>query len=154
MKIYLIQHAEAKTKEEDVKRGLSEIGIENISKISDYIKNNNIMNLEKIYCSNKKRAKQTAEILAKKLNLIDKIEEVKDLNPKSDIKIWVEKLNKMDNIALIGHLPHLNKLASFLISGDSERTMINFQNAAVLCLEESEEEYSWIIKWYLTKDLI
>jgi phosphohistidine phosphatase len=39
---------------------------------------------------------------------------------------------------LVGHLPHLARLAAMLISGDKERSVINFQMGGVVRLRRME----------------
>ncbi|MCZ2845213.1 MAG: histidine phosphatase family protein [Candidatus Bathyarchaeota archaeon] len=67
MKLYLVQHAEAKQEEEDPARPLSEKGWENLDKISDFLKGKDIK-VSKIFHSGKLRAKQTAEKLSEAID--------------------------------------------------------------------------------------
>ena len=64
---------------------------------------------------------------------------------------------------LVGHLPHLKKLASYLIAGDETIRVILFRNGAVNCLERrgdgqpvsgAEEVDRWSVRWIMTPELI
>ena len=49
---------------------------------------------------------------------------------------------------LVGHLPFLSRLASYLVTGDPERPIFQFQNAGIVCLSRTGE--GWAIKWSLS----
>lgn len=66
MKLYLVQHGEAKRKEEDPSRPLTNKGIKDAEKVAKYISKLEVK-AKKIFHSGKLRAKQTAEIYAKHL---------------------------------------------------------------------------------------
>jgi len=52
---------------------------------------------------------------------------------------------------LVGHLPHLQRLAGLLLSGDAEREVIRFRNGGVICLEKTEQ--GWAICWQVNPTL-
>jgi len=54
---------------------------------------------------------------------------------------------------LVGHLPHLSRLASRLICGDEERKVVSFQMGGVVCLER-DAEGNWSVRWALTPELV
>ena len=64
MKLYLVQHAKAAPKEVDQQRPLTEEGLRDIQKIAGFIKPMNLC-VDYLWHSGKKRAAQTAEVLAK-----------------------------------------------------------------------------------------
>lgn len=68
MRLYLVQHGEAKKEEEDPLRPLSERGREDVQRVAKYVEKLDIK-ASIIFHSGKLRAKQTAEILAEKLNI-------------------------------------------------------------------------------------
>jgi len=67
MNLYLVQHAEAKRKEEDPERPLSEKGRVDIRKVAVYIAGHINIKVSAIIHSGKTRARQTAEALAEYL---------------------------------------------------------------------------------------
>lgn len=54
-------------------------------------------------------------------------------------------------LMLVGHLPHLSRLASALLVGDPGKEIIRFRMGAIVCL--SKTEGGWVVKWILTPEL-
>jgi phosphohistidine phosphatase len=63
MLLYLVQHAESLSKEEDPTQSLSEKGMKDIKKVANYVAGLNIK-INQIFHSEKLRALQTAQILS------------------------------------------------------------------------------------------
>lgn len=109
MILYLVQHARAKSKEEDPKRPLSGDGVVEINKMASYLANLNIK-VEEVFHSSKLRAKQTAEVLTVKIQPEGRLSEIEGLLPLNDPGIWEKRVAQINrNIVLVGHLPHLSK---------------------------------------------
>lgn len=139
--------------EEDPARPLSEKGCKDIDKISNFLKGKGIW-VSKIFHSGKLRAKQTSEKLFEAINPSDGIIETDGLSSLDDPKIWVERLEKEENdIMIIGHLPHLSKLASLLLIADTRLEVIRFKMGGVICIEKNQER-KWSIQWMVTPDII
>ncbi len=153
MYLYLIQHAEAKSKEKDPGRGLTESGKKTMERISDFFSRLK-PEIYVIWHSGKKRAEQTAEILAASLGLKNRLITHTNLGPGDDISPVKKKIEKTkkNNIAIVGHLPYLNRLASILLSGDETMDMIRFRNAGIVCLVR--DDTGWKLSWMLTPDLL
>lgn len=152
MNLYLVQHAQAKPKEEDPDRPLSEKGTADIKKVALYVAANCGINVKKICHSGKLRAAQTAGILAGHLNVLTQ-EKVEALSPMDDPAVWAEKLRSKDeDMMLVGHLPHMAKLATALLCGDGENPMIQFQMGCILAL--TREENLWAVQWMIVPDII
>lgn len=151
MKLYLIQHGEAKTEIEDPERSLTLKGEQEVRKVSNVAKMLNIF-VPKIYHSGKLRAKQTAEILGEALKT--SVEQSDGLNPLDNFKPWSERISKStEDIMIVGHLPFLEKLASYLLCGDENARLILFRYGAIVCLEQKEDK-GWAVKWILTPEMI
>ena len=153
MKLYLIQHALAKSKEEDPERGLTDEGIASTKRISEYFGKMS-PNIHVIWCSAKERARQTAKILAESLNIKDRILEHTGLAPNDVVENIMKKLEKIqrNNIAMVGHLPHLSRLASKLLTGSENLEVVQFINSGIACLERDESV--WRVVWVITPDII
>ncbi len=144
-----MQHGKSNPEDIDPKKSLSDEGKRETQKIAIYLSEINLKPYEIIH-STKLRAKQTADIIAKILK-IDNVKEVEGLNPLDDPGIWYEKIKNIENdIMIIGHLPHLSRLASLLLKSNEE--IIKFRYSGVLCLEKEDSQYK--IRWYITPDLI
>ncbi|MBF0343437.1 MAG: phosphohistidine phosphatase SixA [Nitrospirae bacterium] len=152
MYLYLIQHGQAKSEEEDPQRPLNDAGIENIKKTATFLLRNNIK-IDKIYHSNKLRAIQTAKVLNDTLKPINGVFETDGLLPLDAPTIWSERLKSIDSsAALVGHLPHLSKLASLLLCNKTDTDIIAFKMAGVVCLSKNEQNL-WLIEWMIPPNL-
>jgi phosphohistidine phosphatase len=101
----------------------------------------------------KLRARQTAEIWAEYLPDIA-IVEGEDLDPKAPSEIWRERLGgETDDVLLVGHLPHLARLAALLLCGNDGRDVVMVQNAGLICLEQRERG-GWSLRWALTPEIV
>jgi len=50
---------------------------------------------------------------------------------------------------VVGHLPFMARLASYLILGQIEPPVIRFQNSGIVCLERLADVSGWQIIWAL-----
>jgi phosphohistidine phosphatase len=149
MRLYLVQHAEAKREEEDPARPLTEAGAETVRRMVELLVQKGIQ-VGRALHSGKTRALQTAEILAEKLGA--KLEQTDALEPLADARVWAKRLEEMDeNLMLVGHMPHLEKLSSRLLI-KAEGLKIGFKPGSVACLQREAE--GWSLVWLITPDLI
>jgi len=153
MKLYLIQHGEAKSEVEDPERSLTARGEKEVMNVSKVAFGLNIRP-SKVYHSGKLRAKQTAEIIAGTLKIPDLlVQSVQGLNPNDDIHPWAERFSKeKEDLMLIGHLPFLEKLTSFLLCGNENARAVLFRYGAIVCLDQKEDK-GWAIRWILTPEM-
>jgi len=136
MKLYLVQHGEARSEAEDPERSLTVRGEEETRKISGAAKRLGICP-SRIYHSGKKRAKQTAGIIAGTFDL--SVQLGQGLNPNDDVRPWAERISReAEDLMIVGHLPFLEKLASFLVCGDEGAKALVFRYSAIVCLEKKE----------------
>lgn len=54
---------------------------------------------------------------------------------------------------LVGHYPHLVKLASLLLSGDAGALVMGLESGGFLCLER-EEEGTWSVRWMVGPSIV
>jgi phosphohistidine phosphatase len=150
MKLFLVQHAESKHKEQDTTRPLSEKGWKTIKKMAKHAEEQLQIGVTQICHSGKLRARQTAEVLAEYLNPPKGMIADENLQPLADPKIWKERLvETTKEIMLVGHLPHLSKLTSLLLVGDEYKEVVAFTMAGIACLERDQQRH-WSIQWVLT----
>jgi phosphohistidine phosphatase len=148
MKLYLVQHGKAESEEVHPDRPLTAEGLDDVRKMASVIGSLKTVTVSAIYYSGKIRAEQTAKIFANHLGEPG-MEASDGLSPMDDIHIWADRLlSQTQNIMLVGHLPHLSKLASLLLCGDQDAGIIAFQNAGIACLTRDEYR-SWSINWIL-----
>lgn len=152
MDVYLVQHGESKLETEDPERALTERGRDEVSHVAHHVANAGLV-VSKILHSGKLRARQTAEILAHHLRPKGGISERKGLSPLDEPQGAVRILEENgDGVMIVGHLPHLSRLASSLIVEDPSRELIRFRNGGVVCLSKSEGK--WVIRWIVTPELV
>jgi len=148
MTLYLVQHAEARSKEEDPSRSLSDEGRENITKVAAFVKGLKI-EVRHILHSGKMRALQTAQILEEYIQSERGVAEADGLAPMDDPGIWSVRLAEMsENTMIVGHLPHLGKLSTLLLCGSKEKDIISFQMGNIFCLKRSAEG-NWMVEWLI-----
>lgn len=153
MKVYLVQHCEAKREEEDPSRPLTEKGLSDARKVAKYAAEVIKLKVSKILHSRKLRAKQTAEIFSEFLKP-EACSEADNLDPLADPRKWAEKLNsEEEDLIIVGHLPHLSKLTSLLILGDQEREIVKFKMGGIVCLERLRPA-SWVLLWAITPEIL
>ena len=153
MKLYLIRHTQPKNAEEDPLRPLSDEGRETMKRVSEYAARLDLP-LSEIWHSRKLRAKETAAILAESLGITHKMKECDGLSPNDEvIPVRNQLREEKENIAIVGHLPFLLKLASLLLCGSEEAALINFKMGSMVCLDRDNDGY-WAMDWMITPDII
>jgi len=153
MNLYLVQHGEALSSDEDASRPLSEAGALHTRRVGDYLYRENKPVIPEILHSGKQRAAQTAELLAGSLHAFF-VAAAPDLMPNDDPGLWAERLKtRGGDLMLVGHLPHLQRLAGLLLSGDVAAEPVRFTNSCVLCLCRDEKAV-WRVQWMVTPDTV
>lgn len=149
MALFLVQHGKSLPEEQDPERGLSSEGIADVERIATVARGYGV-NVAIIKHSGKKRARQTAEIFAAALRPEKGVEEAAGLNPLDDVTAFAAAINNEDNVMLVGHLPFMERLTSYLIVGSPDKTLFKFQNGGIVCLDQDPRSSSWFIKWSLS----
>jgi len=152
MSLYLVQHGKAFPEEIDPSRPLTEEGKEEVERIACFAARSSLF-VSQILHSGKLRAKQTAELLAKHLNPPLGLTEKKGLGPNDDVRKLSIIREVTQNIMIVGHLPFLGKLVSYLILDNPDKEIIQFQNGGIVCLDINPNSGSWYIKWVITPEL-
>jgi phosphohistidine phosphatase len=153
MFLYLVQHAEAKREAEDPERDLTEKGRLDIESVAHHLKRLKVQ-VRQIFHSGKTRAQSTANVLARHFKPPAGVSEAPGLAPLDDPEIWADRLAKMDeDLLLVGHLPHLGRLATMLMSGDKEKSIINFQMGGAVRLRRMEAG-QWAVDWMIVPEII
>jgi phosphohistidine phosphatase len=151
--VVLVRHGDAMSKEEDPRRPLSAIGREHVEKVAGLVAGIGL-ELKEVRHSGKGRARETAEIFAEGVGVTSvRVREASGLNPKDDVEVIAEQLKTEGrSVALVGHLPFMGRLASRLLSGDSERVQLRFQDAG--CLLVTRVEGGWRLDGFVNHELL
>jgi len=148
MALYLIQHGKSLPKDQDPDQGLSEEGTAETERMANLAKDHGVT-VSQIRHSAKTRARQTAEIFARTLNPKQGIQEVSGIKPLDDVAAYAAKIDPDENVMLAGHLPFMERITSYLITGSIDQTVFKFQNSGIVCLDTDPEKQGWVIVWTL-----
>lgn len=152
MALFLVQHGKSLPKEVDADRSLSEEGKETVARIAEVAAGYNVF-VSMIKHSGKMRAKQTADIMASFLEPEKGVQETGGLDPLDDVVAVAEKITGKEDVMLVGHLPFMERLVSYLITGSIEITVFKFQNGGIVCLDRDQDRGLWYIKWVLMPEI-
>jgi phosphohistidine phosphatase len=148
MALYLVQHGKSLPKDQAPDQGLSREGVADVERIASVARGYGVR-VAAIKHSGKKRARQTAEIFSSALDPEAGVEEISGINPLDDITAFAPSLGADDNVMLVGHLPFMERLTSYLITGAADTLVFKFQNGGIVCLDQDPDHKSWYIKWTL-----
>lgn len=147
--IYFSQHGLALDKAENTDRPLSVDGIKQTKDVANQLKSANVP-VSCVFHSGKLRAQQTAEIFSSSLN-ISSVTKLSGMSPMDDCRILIDNLST-DHALYVGHLPHLDKVVSSLLTRSESAQVIAFKNSGVVCLKNEQNIFS--IGWYLTPQFV
>jgi phosphohistidine phosphatase len=148
MALYLVQHGKSLPKDVDPDQGLSEEGVAETKRIADVAANYGVK-VSQIKHSVKTRAYKTAEIFASALNPAGGIVEVGGLKPMDDVISFAAAIEPDENTMLVGHLPFMERMTAYLVTGITDKPVFKFQNSGIVCLNKDPDIGSWVIVWTL-----
>ena len=148
MALYLVQHGKSLPKDQDPDQGLSAEGIAETERIAK-LAGDAGFSVSQIKHSVKTRARQTAEIFAGALKPKQGIREVGGIRPLDDVAEYAANIDPIEDIMLVGHLPFMERMTSFLITGSTDKPVFKFQNSGIVCLDKDPEAQAWVIRWAL-----
>ena len=147
MDFYLARHGEAVADLIDPKRPLTRAGRDDVERVARLAAEKAVQ-VSVIYHSGILRAGQTAEIFAAHLEPKGGLATLSGLRPEDDPALAAAQLAVSRSPAmLVGHLPHMNRLAALLAQGDAEGDSIKFIPAMMACY--SREGSLWKLNWTL-----
>lgn len=141
MLIYLVRHAIAEERElrvglPDEERRLTDKGVRRMRKAVEGLAAIEV-EIDSIWTSPLRRAKETAELLAELPTFDGDIKEVRELEPGGDLNGVIKRLIGVGHglrVALVGHEPDMSMLMMRLI-GAADEDGAGFKKGAVACLE-------------------
>ncbi len=155
MDLYLLRHGEAEPRSASVAEASRQLTAKGRSDVGRVITRAQTAKVKPdlILSSPYARARQTADIAAKLLKV--KVEESRHLLPSVEPHlIWDELREHADaaQIILVGHEPHMSRLASFLLM---TILAIDFKKGALLRVqvENPPAQPHGVLKWILTPKL-
>lgn len=151
MKLYLVQHGIQNEPEVDPEKGLSYKGVNDIQNLGAFLQGTKI-SVPEIYHSPKKRARETAEILAEALDDAA-LKEIENITPMDPVDPLADEVNARDkDLMVVGHLPYLGKLSGKLLADDENADMVAFEQGGCAILEK--EDGKWRLGSMITPDMV
>jgi phosphohistidine phosphatase len=162
MKAFLIRHSHALADSDDARRVLSAQGREMTRQVASFLKSSGALgSVQAVWHSPLARARETAELLIKELELDVLLIEAPGLLPTDDPASVADRLdNASDPVMIVGHEPQLGVLATTLVRGKTRPVVFEFKKTAVLALErtggrhKSSGRASWRVRWHLSPELL
>jgi phosphohistidine phosphatase len=157
MDLYIVRHGEAghslPPSAKEFQRPLTEVGKKRIESLGESLKEWNV-EFDRILASPLRRAKETAMIVAKVLDLQNKLEDSDVLKPDgSRIELYKElsKMRRQDTVLLVGHEPYLSSLIGDIVAGNQNaRISLKKGGMAKISIETFLPKVSGELKWLLT----
>jgi phosphohistidine phosphatase len=144
VRVYLVQHGQAKSEDEDPPRPLTDRGVDDVTWVAHWAIDRFGVRPSRVIHSGKTRSRQTAEIWGRLIGVDP--EEGDGLAPNDDPTTWVRRLAaEIGDVMLVGHLPHLAKLASLLLTGDADRQLVGFRQGGLVAAEHADAGWAVIL---------
>lgn len=154
MRLLIARHGDAVSKAENPDRPLSEQGTTEVNRVASFLARAGI-GTSRVVHSGKVRAAQTGAIYANVIGGRCLIEGLPGLSPNDDPGQIADLMDASHVDTLIaGHLPHLGRLTSLLISGNDSGASIAFSTGAVVCLERERIGDPWYMAWMIDPALL
>ena len=151
VKLYLVQHGEALSKDVDPDRALSDRGQAAVARLAAFLEGR--VQVSAVVHSGKTRARQTAELLAAALAPGLSVDAVAGINPNDAVEPFLRRITAAGKDTLVvGHLPFMAKLVARLVSGSEATAIADYQPGTIVCLQ-SENTAGWQIHWMLRPEL-
>ncbi len=154
MQLYLMRHGEAESDLTGGQRSLSDRGRNDIQRIAAFVKANTVITVKTVFHSSKTRARETAEMFSSCVTFSESMQIEDHLSPNADPAILKDHLlGERENLMLVGHLPHLNRLVALLVCGNASEAVVHFSTGTLACLESYESE-RWVVKWVIGPEIV
>ncbi len=129
-------------------------GREDVEKLASSLRGTGLR-LNSLWESGKKRATQTSEILASALlSPQGTVSRKPGIGPKDPVGPVAEEVAGISSDHMIvGHLPFLSRLVTFLILGEEGPDLVSFQQGGAVCLNR-EEAGNWSVQWMVVPSIL
>ncbi|MEE8624803.1 MAG: phosphohistidine phosphatase SixA [Acidiferrobacterales bacterium] len=138
MRLYLVQHGDAVSKDVDPDRPLSDQGRADIKRLVAWLSGQNAQ-IAQILHSGKSRTIETAELLRPLLESPDQIFKGQGLAPNDSPEAFLRQLKDPKKDTLIaGHMPFVARTVSQALTGAPDRQLVEFLPGSVAGIERSD----------------
>lgn len=144
MWLFLVHHGQALQAESDAQRPLSPAGHSSVEAVATEAAARGAKPAV-IWHSGKLRAKQTAEPYRRRCDTLAEFSAARNLQP-DDAPEWIRDVVAAEDrdIMLVGHMPHLERLLSLLLSGTRVPSSM-FPRHGIVALERVDG--TWLERW-------
>ena len=155
--LYLIRHADAVDGDVDAERPLSAKGLGQVTRLARFLKVFGALEVREVWHSPLVRARQTAAGIVDGAGWGVAPREMKGLLADDPPGILAAQLrDAVLPLALVGHNPHLESLATLLATGAAQPCAFLFRKCAILALEpiRGQGVGQWAAAWHLAPELL
>jgi phosphohistidine phosphatase len=161
LEIFVLRHGEAGTRldepEKDHARGLTPAGRREIEVIGGSLPKLSIK-CDLIASSPSPRALQTAEIVARRFKMLNKLEQWDELKPSGEAQNLYRRLSRQkpgSRLLIVGHEPQLSEIIGEIISGSSGvNVVLKKSGLAKVKILGFKPRITGELRWLLTPRLI
>ena len=146
MAIYLSQHGKSASKDVDPQRGLTREGAAEVARVAKMLADAGVA-VDVIWHSGKTRACKSAEIFAAHLSPKHGVKPRTGIDPLDDVETLARDLPTDRDEMYVGHLPFMERIVSYLITGDADGRVVVFRNGGVVRLDRDAQAQQWVISW-------
>jgi phosphohistidine phosphatase len=151
MNLYLVQHGDALSKQENPDRPLSDKGRVDVERVASFLGRS--VRVGRVIHSGKTRARDTAVILAGALGTGGVVEEGTGLGPNDATGGLADAVvGWSDDVMVVGHLPFMGRMTARLVAGTEDAAVVAFEPGAVACLESTDD--GWAVAWMVRPSLL
>jgi phosphohistidine phosphatase len=162
MKLFLLRHAETGSRNTEVLSEISDAGLASLKEVVDFLNEKGLMEVAEIRHSPWVSAIQTAQHFKQLTGISAELRVVPLLEPYADFRILADLVSSQEeNLLLVGHQPNLGMLASYLLTQESNLSLINLKKAGLLCLERVEKasvrnnlRNAWQLRWMISPRIL
>jgi phosphohistidine phosphatase len=122
-----------------------------IVRVADYLAGRGDVSPEVIIHSGRTRARQTAEVLASRLDPPGGVREKSGLSPNDVIEGWDAVLATSPGVMIVGHMPFLGLLSCELTRGEVCGWNTEFRTGEVSCFEHIDGR-DWKLLWHIAPE--
>lgn len=139
--LYILQHGNAVSKEENPDRPLSTDGRRDVERLAEYLAEKGTF-LQRIFHSGKLRAEQTATIISERLAPGIAPEVIEGINPNDDPKKFIREIEDVNGVVLIAsHMLFVSKLCSTLLTSKPD-ALFSFSPGTIACVGCEDGKWS------------
>jgi phosphohistidine phosphatase len=154
MDLYLMQHGQATSDAENPERPLTDAGRAAVQRVAARARTAGVR-IGHCLHSGKLRAERTARLLVSETGAEASVQARAGLAPNDPVAPtavapWGDRHQAL---ALVGHLPFLDGLASLLVAGDQGAQVVHFRMGGLVMLEPKQNRDGFAVVWAIPPDL-